>query len=82
MPLHPEEALVIKDELARPSSQATSFFLPYDSPGVGEKYFSQVVTQLHQLTRLISPACDRYIQYLLAGATHRSLTNTGGGLQP
>jgi hypothetical protein len=28
---------------------------------------------------LISPACDRYIQYLLTGPTHRSLIDTGGG---
>jgi hypothetical protein len=27
----------------------------------------------------ISPTYDQYIQYLLAGPTHRSLTNTGGG---
>jgi hypothetical protein len=66
--LHPEEVLVIKDGLVRPSSLATSFFLPYDSLGVGERGFSQVITQLHQLTGPISPACDRYIQYLLARA--------------
>jgi hypothetical protein len=32
-----------------------------------------------KLTGLILPACDRYVQYLLAGAIHRSLTDTGGG---
>jgi hypothetical protein len=37
-----------------------------------------MVTRLHQLTRPISPACDRYVQYLLAGATERSLIDTGG----
>jgi hypothetical protein len=33
-------------------------------------------------TRLIGPislACDRYVQYLFTGATHRSLTDIGGG---
>jgi hypothetical protein len=35
-----------------------------------------------QATRLIWPissACDRYVQYLLTGPTHRPLTDTGGG---
>jgi hypothetical protein len=35
--------------------------------------------QTTRFTRPISPACDRYIQYLLMGATERSLTDTGGG---
>jgi hypothetical protein len=35
--------------------------------------------KLHWFTRPISPACDQYVQYLLTGPTHRSLTNTGGG---
>jgi hypothetical protein len=38
-----------------------------------------MVTQLHQLTGSISPACDRYVQYFLAGPTKWSLTDTGGG---
>jgi hypothetical protein len=67
MSLHPEEVLAIKDGLARPSSRATSFFLPCDSPGVGERGFSQVVTQLHQLTGPISLTCDRYVQILASG---------------
>jgi hypothetical protein len=50
MPLHVEEVLMIKDRLARPSSQITLFFLPHDSLEVGERDFDQVVTQLHQLT--------------------------------
>jgi hypothetical protein len=57
--------LATKDRLARSSSWVTSFPLPHDSLGVGERGFSQVVTQLHQLTKSISPACNRYIQYLL-----------------
>jgi hypothetical protein len=40
---------------------------PCDSLGVGERGFGPMVTQLHQLTGHISPACDRYVQYLLAG---------------
>jgi hypothetical protein len=44
MALHSEEVLGTKDGLARPSSQTTSFILPYDSPGVGERGFGQVVT--------------------------------------
>jgi hypothetical protein len=40
---------------------------PCDSPGVGERGFGPMVTQLHQLTGHISPACDQYVQYLLAG---------------
>jgi hypothetical protein len=38
-----------------------------------------MVTQLLQLTGPISPVYDRYVQYLLTGVTHRSLTDTGGG---
>jgi hypothetical protein len=79
MPLHPGEVLVIEDRLARPSSWVTSFPLPHDNLGVGERGFSQVVTQLYQLTGHITPACDRYIQYLLVGPTYRSLTDTGDG---
>jgi hypothetical protein len=35
--------------------------------------------QATSLTGPISPTCDRYVQYLLAGASHRFLTNIGGG---
>jgi hypothetical protein len=77
--LHPEEVLTTKDKLTQPSSWLASFFLPCDSPGVGERGFDPMVTQLHQLTRLILPTCDRYVQYLLTGPTHRSLTDTGRG---
>jgi hypothetical protein len=75
-PLHPKEVLTIKDRLAQPSSWVASLFLPCDSPGVGERDFSLMVTQLLQLTGSISPACDRYVQYMLTGA------NTARGLQP
>jgi hypothetical protein len=49
-PIHLREVLATEDRLARPSSWVTSFPLPHDSLGVGERDFGQVVTQLHQLT--------------------------------
>jgi hypothetical protein len=82
MPLHLEEVLTTKDRLAQPSSWVTSFLLPCDSPGVGERGFIPMVTQLHQLTGLISPACDRYVQYLLVGANRTVLNRHRRGLQP
>jgi hypothetical protein len=33
--------------------------------------------QTTRLTGPITSACDRYVQYLLTGSTHRSLTDTG-----
>jgi hypothetical protein len=77
--LHPEEILAPKDRLVRPSSWVASFLLPCDSPGVGERGFSPMATQLHQLTGPITPACDRYVQYLFTGSTERSLTDTARG---
>jgi hypothetical protein len=41
---------------------------PMQSPGVGERDFNPMVTQLHQLTGPISPTCDRYVQYLFTEA--------------
>jgi hypothetical protein len=38
-----------------------------------------VGNKLHQFIGLISPACDQYIQYLLAGPTYQSLTDTSWG---
>jgi hypothetical protein len=81
-PLHPEEVLATKDRLAQSSSWVASFPLPCDSPGIGERTFGPMVTQLHQLTRPISPACDRYIQYLLVGANPLVLNRHRWGLQP
>jgi hypothetical protein len=66
-PLHLGEVLATEDRLAQSSSWVPSFPLPHDNLGVGERGFGQVVTQLHQLTRPISPICDRYIQYMLTG---------------
>jgi hypothetical protein len=79
--LHPKEVLESKDRLARPSPWVASFFLPHNSLRVGERGFSQVVTQLHQLTRPITPACDRYVQYLLTGANPSVLNRHRHGLQ-
>jgi hypothetical protein len=77
MLLHQEEILAIKDRLTRPSSWITSFPLPHDSLGVGERCFGQVVTQLYQLTGPIYHhaigvfnACSRRLIY-------RFLTDTG-----
>jgi hypothetical protein len=79
MSLHPKKVLATKDRLAQPSSWVTSFLLPCDSPGEGKRGFSPMVTQLHQLTRPISPACDWYVHTCSRGPTKRSLTDTGGG---
>jgi hypothetical protein len=68
MPLQPGEVLATEDRLAQPSSWVTSFLLLHDHLGVGERGFGQVVTHLHQLIGPITPACDRYVQYLLTGA--------------
>jgi hypothetical protein len=52
--------------------------LPQQPKSSGEKSSScwQPTTRL---TGPISPACDRYVQYLLAGPTKRSLIDIGGG---
>jgi hypothetical protein len=81
-PLHPEEVLATKDRLTQSSSRVTSFLLPCDSPGVGERGFGPMVTQLHQLTGPISTACDRYVQYLLVGANRTILNRHRRELQP
>jgi hypothetical protein len=54
---------------------------PCDNPGVEERGFSPTITQLLQLTGLISPACDRYVQYLLIGANPSVLNRHRWGLQ-
>jgi hypothetical protein len=82
MPLHPEEVLTTKDRLTQPSSWVASFLLPCDRPGVGERSFGPMVTQLSQLTEPISLACDWYVQYLLAGANPLVLNRYRWGLQP
>jgi hypothetical protein len=64
-PLHPEEVLRTKDRLAQPSPWVASFFLPCDRPGVGERGFSPVVTQLHQLVGPINTSI-RSVRSILA----------------
>jgi hypothetical protein len=81
-PLQPEEVLTTKDRLVHSSSWVTSFFLPRDSPVLGERGFSPMVIQLLQLTGLISPACDRYVQYLLTEANPSVINQHRWGLQP
>jgi hypothetical protein len=81
-PLRPEEVFTTKDRLAQPSSWVALFFLPCDSPRVGERGFGPMVTQLLQLTGPISPACDRYVQYLLTGDNPSVLNRHRWGLQP
>jgi hypothetical protein len=56
--------------------------LPHDNLAVGERGFSHVVTQVHQFTGPITPTCDRYIQYLFAGANPSVLNRHRRGLQP
>jgi hypothetical protein len=80
-PLHPEEVLATKDRLTQPSSWVASLLFPCGSPGVGERSFGLMVTQLPQLTRLISPACDRYVQYLVTGANPSVHNRHSRGLQ-
>jgi hypothetical protein len=63
-----------EDRLVRPSSWVTSFSLSHDSLRVGERGFSKLVTQLHQLAGHISPTYDRYVRYLLTG-TNPSVLN-------
>jgi hypothetical protein len=79
MPLHPGEILATKDRLAQPSSWITSFPLPYDSLGVGERGFSQVVTQLHHLTEPIYQNVIGTFNACSWGPAHQSLTDTGRG---
>jgi hypothetical protein len=80
--IHQEEVLTTKDRLTRPSSWVTSFLLPCDSPAVGKRGFGPMVTQLHQLTGPITPACNRYVQYLLTGGNRTVLNQHRWGLQP
>jgi hypothetical protein len=77
--LHPKEVLTIEDRLARPLSWVTSFPLPHECLGVRERYFSQVVTQIHQLIGSIYKHAIGTFNVCLRGLTNRSLTDTGGG---
>jgi hypothetical protein len=56
--LHPEEVLVTKERLAQLSSWVTSFFLPCDSPEVGERGFSPMASPRFG-RRFGSPPCEQ-----------------------
>jgi hypothetical protein len=75
-----EEWLLTQSTACRPSDlRVCTQLLSHNSQwSSGEK--SSFCWQL--TTSLIGPissACNRYVQYLLAGANHRSLTDTSGG---
>jgi hypothetical protein len=78
MPLHPGEVLMTEDRLARSSSWVTSFPLPHDNLGVGERGFGQVITQLHQLTGLRYQHAIGTFNTCSRVPTHWFLTDTGG----
>jgi hypothetical protein len=80
--LHPEEVLATKDRLAQPSSWVASFFLPCDSPGVGERGFGPVVTQLLQLTGTINTSMRSVRSILARGANPSILNRHRRELQP
>jgi hypothetical protein len=64
-----------------PADRSMSLY-PVSLPSQPIKQWRKPNICRHQATRLtgpISPVCDRYVQYLLMGSTHRSLTDTGGG---
>jgi hypothetical protein len=75
----PQEILATTDRLPRPSPWVTSSFLPHDRLSIGERGFSQVVTQLHRFTEPIYQHAIGTFNSCLWGPTHRSLTDTGGG---
>jgi hypothetical protein len=77
--LTPERNLGDQGRLTQPSSWITSFSLPHDGLRGGERCFDQVITQLHQLTRLIYQHAIGTFNTCSWGPTHRSLTDTGGG---
>jgi hypothetical protein len=77
--IHSEEVLTTKDRLAWLSPWVTSFFLSHDRLGVGEKDFSQVITQLHQLTESICQHAISAFNTCSRRITHRSLTDIDGG---
>jgi hypothetical protein len=79
-PLHPRRRApdTIHSTTAIRSTDPYPASLPQQPKSSGEKSSScwQPTTRL---TRPISPVCDTYVQYLLAGPTERSLIDTGGG---
>jgi hypothetical protein len=79
MPLHSKEVLVTKDRLPRSSPSVTSFFLPHDSLGVGERGFGQVDTQLYQLTGPIYQHMIGMFNTCSRRSTHWSLIDSDEG---
>jgi hypothetical protein len=57
----------------------TSFVLPHDRLGVGERGFSQMVTQLHHLIGHIYQDAIGMFNTCSWGPIHRSLTDISGG---
>jgi hypothetical protein len=53
---------------------ATPFLFKHNHWSSNESHAS-IDDMLHRFTEPISLACDQYIQYLLTGSTHRSLTD-------
>jgi hypothetical protein len=78
-PLHLEEVLTTKDGLAQPSSTVASFFLPCDTPGVGERGFGPMVTRNFSLLGPYHQHANGTFNTCSQGPTHRSLTNICGG---
>jgi hypothetical protein len=81
-PIHPEEVLTTKDRLTRSSFWVALFFLPCDSPRVGERSFGPVVTQLLQLTGPINISMRLVRSVLARGANPSVLNLHRRGLQP
>jgi hypothetical protein len=63
----------------RPIRRVVPNFFPTTVNGAVGKKSSFCWQPTNSLTGLISPACDRYVQYLLTGPTERSLIDTGEG---
>jgi hypothetical protein len=63
----------------RPIHGSIPSFSPEPANEAEDVSQAPVGDQLLGLPGPISPTCDQYVQYLLTGPTHRSLTDTGGG---
>jgi hypothetical protein len=60
-------------------ASVSSSVLPHDRLSVGERCFSQVVTQLYRFTGTIYQHAIGMFNTYLRGSIHRSLTDTSGG---
>jgi hypothetical protein len=72
----------ILNTVADRSACPSPIFSPNTSIEVVMKAKHPLMNKLHQFNRSITPACDRYVQYLLAGANPSVLTRHQRGLQP